>query len=119
MHIPGANAPHIADLELWLGERHDPFDVRVTYRVSELIPAHITADPYYSTPEEGGEVDVERVQLFAGPAPDKGWNAIGVTEGQLAELGLEVDPAELYDEAMGDDGPDPDDAYDRYRDEGF
>jgi len=39
------------------------FELDVTGDFENYEPAHITADPYYSSPAEGGEVVPERIEL--------------------------------------------------------
>lgn len=95
--------PYEADLDVQIGEARRPFDVAIYFHVDPATPARITVDPYDSVPPYGGDVDIERCLLYAGPAPDTGWNAIAVTEGELEALGCRVDTGELYDLGMEDD----------------
>ena len=54
------------------------FEVKITdltYTYDRFIPAKITADPYYSSPAEGGESDITAVWI---PLKDKNGNTVKV-----------------------------------------
>lgn len=81
-------------------------ELEVTGNYSPSIPEKITADPYDSHPSEGGTFEVESVE------------AGGVEIIELLDQGV-IDEIgdEAYTEAAENDGPDPDEEYDRRRDD--
>lgn len=92
-------------LERFNGEEYESFDLEVTFSLSEHVPA-VYHGPA-AGPAEGGETELQSVTL----------------SGEKEELTLTPEEEnEIINWIAGEDwsehfGPDPDDAYDKWRDD--
>ena len=50
---------HTKEMEVRLGDSF--IDCDVEYSITPFTPAKLTADPYFSSPAEGGEVEIEKI----------------------------------------------------------
>lgn len=103
---------HIIYMELGPGAYLEDVPVSVEYDCTPYVPAQITGPVEACYPAEGGEVTVEGAVAALGPSP-------GVTL-NLVDLARRVEDEchdELADHAHEHRGPDPDDIYDRWRDD--
>lgn len=95
-------------IEVVIGDESLTAECSVT---GKFYPAITQADPYYCHPAEGPEVEVVRLWTADLQRDMSGLMEFGPLAGEVQ------DACEQYVIEHQSDGPDPDDTYDRWRDE--
>jgi hypothetical protein len=109
---------HYADVTIEL-QGHKGYgasvEVEVEFTVSPIIPARGPSYASGGQPAEGGEVEITAIKPYVKEDRKRAYlDAPGWLADLLAEC---IDTDELLANAEPDEGPDPDDWYDRKRDE--